>query len=304
MGYIATIIGAIFEFRAWSKFFPFFTNTFVKLGRFSPISGISFLTSFISSKAANTLISSSYSEKSLSRHEMFLCACCNSYAAYFSHALRIAPAFIGITGLVGVYYYLSILGPGLLFTIVFILINFLLTKRQELKNFSNSSKLTQTEDKLKNKVLSWQDTLKRANKRGLNLIKRILIVSTPLYFYSSYLASAGVFKQWTNSMPEMFQSIVSPEILTILVSRLGGLTAAGNVGAGLLANGNITALGFLQALIIGNIITNPIRTFRRNLPTALSIFPQLNGLYLVLLLQFLRLIASIIILYFIINLNK
>ncbi len=297
MGYVATFIGGIFEFRSWMKYIAYIAKPFIRYGRFSEVSGASFLTSFISNKAANSLIISSYNDGRMSRREMFLCAACNSYGALLSHSLRIMFGFIGLSGIVGVYYYSFNLGTGLLLTLFFVALNSYLTKRSKkikIHSLKNDNEIEKIEEKIQHKILDWETTLRKSNKRGWNLVLRMLIVSTPLYFLSQYLIISGVFKNIENTMPTLIANFITPEILSILVARLGGLSSAANIGGALMNDGGISQLEFLMALIIGNIITNPIRTIRRNLPTALSMFPGSNGLYLVVIMQLLRLMLAII----------
>ena len=295
MGYIATFIGGIFEFRSWMKFIAFFTYPFIKLGKFSNVSGASFLTAFISSKAANSLIVSSYKDDKISRREMFLCGACNSCAIQFSHYIRIMFRFIGLSGMVGVYYYSFNLGTCLILILLFtILNNYLISKKNKSNLEESGSDIKQAEEKIQHKILSWKATFKRSNSRAFKLLLRMLIVSTPLYFLSQYLIVSGILKNLQNYMPKLIAEFITPEVMSVLVARLGGLTSAATVGGALLKDGTISQLEFLFALIIANIITNPIRTVRRNLPNALSIFPKYDGFYLVLMLQTIRFLFAVI----------
>ena len=287
MGYVATFIGGIFEFRSWMKYIAYIAKPFIRYGRFSEVSGAAFLTAFVSSKAANSLIVSSYNDQKISRREMFLCGACNSCAIQVSHYLRIMPIFIGLAGLVGIYYYSFFIGTCFVLILIFVAINCYLSTKNKQK-LQPQNDLENIEEKIKHKVLDWQTTLKKSNRRALALILKMLVVSTPLYFLSLYLMASGVFNNLQNSMPKLIAKFITPEVMSVLVGRLGGLESAANVGGALLKDGGITKLEFLLALILANIITNPIRTVRRNLPTALSIFPNYDGFYLVMMLQILR----------------
>ena len=283
---VACYIGAIFEYKAWSRFASFLATPLIKFGKLPKVCGIAFLTALFSNHAANSMITGSYSAKRITRTEMMISALCNSYCAMVSHSMRIFFPLFGAIGMASVAYYSITFSTGLLMTIAFLLIA---RFRKEISIDEDSHISVK-----KQKKLSWKEVLFKSWKRTRGLILRVITISGPIYFLVAYLNKLGAFKQWHKAMPEDLVTWLTPEMLAVMTARLGRMTTAGNVAEKFLLEGKIELWQIVLAFLIGNVITNPIRTVRRNLPSALGIFPGRDGLWIVLILQGLRFIFALL----------
>lgn len=283
---VACFIGAIFEYKAWSRFAAFLAEPLIRFGRLPKVSGVAFLTAIFSNNAANTLVSGSYSENRITREEMIISAMCNSYPAMVSHSLRILFPLFSAIGMAAIYYYSITFGTGLLMTIAFLLIS------RYRKNISDDTDCAASVKK--GEEMSWIEILKKSSKRTSSVLIRMFTITAPIYFLVAYLSKQGVFNVWKQAMPEAIGKYLSPEIMAVLAARLGGLVNAGSVASEFLRQHNINAWQIVLAFLIGNVITSPIRTIRRNLPSAMGIFPRRDGLWIVLTLQSLRFLFALL----------
>ncbi|MCP4181068.1 MAG: hypothetical protein GY756_25165 [bacterium] len=287
---VACFLGSVFEYKAWYRFASFIASPLVRYGKLPKVSGTAFLVALFSNPAANTIISSSYSEGKITRKEMFISGLCNSYPAMVSHSLRILFPLLGAIGLAAVYYYSITFGIGLFMTFMFLTYS-------RIKNKNNYT--CSIDIKTLNKTeLSWNEIFKKSAKRTARVFKRMLVMTVPLYIIFLYASIKGIFTAWNNFIPAGLEDFISPQIMSVLIARFGGLVSAAGVASEFLRGNEITSFQIVFAFLLGNMITNPIRSIRRNLPVALGIFPDKDGLWIVLILQILRFIfilASVII---------
>jgi hypothetical protein len=131
---------------------------------------------------------------------------------------------------------------------------------------------------------SWPVIIKKSYSRSLGAVFRLLRITAPLYFIVALLVSKGVFRSMAETMPEYIKNWLTPEMMTVLSARIGGLLSAAGVASGMLHDGIIEQWQVLAALLAGNIITTPIRSFRRYLPVTLGVFPGRDGLLIVSIL--------------------
>ena len=296
---VASFIGAVIEYRAWTRFILFIAAPVTKLGRLPALSAVSLVTALFSQNAANTLIANSYRDGNMNRREMITSALCNSFLAMVSHSFRILFPLLSLIGMAAVWYYSFTFGVGLLMTIVFLLISRLLSNRDEdKKNFEDVKNPLKQKSLLPEKQLekrcSWGEVLKKASNRTFTILLRLLYITAPIYLMVLFMAKNHLFDFWSKIVPESLQEYLTPEIMTVFTARIGGLLNAAGIASEFLQSHKIENWQIVVAFMIGNVITNPIRTIRRNLPMAMGIFPKSYGLWIVLTLQSLRMITAII----------
>lgn len=285
---LGCFIGAIFEYRNWLKTATWLAKPLIKLGRFPEICGSAFLTAFVSNAAANSMIAGAHADGKITRREMILSGIANAYPAKLSHSMRIMLPVIFALGLPAILYFALQFTGGLLRTIVFLIVG-------RTKNTAEISVAIAPEEK----TISWKATFQKAWKRTRKVMLRVTLITVPIYILVSYLAKIGFFKTWKNSMPDFLTPYLPPEVMTVIITRLGGLLSATGAAFELLKMGEITPYQIVIAFFMGNVITNPIRTVRRNLPSAMGIFGK-DGLWIVLTLQTCRLIFALTVIFLLI----
>ena len=277
--------GSVLEYRSWHRLVTFIALPFTLFGRLPAVSGTALVTALVSNNAAGSMIAGSYSDGRISRLQMWSSAMCNSYIAMVSHSLRVAGPFIAALGLTGVIYYGITFGGGVLICLFFLVLSRSFAAPQtinnDIKEYDSGAAML---------VLPWKEVFSKSFVRTKRMLLRLLTVTGPLYFAAAALTKLGVFKNIECFMPETLAGIISPELMTVLTARLGGMVNAAMVGKEFVEQHSMTYTSILLALVLGNIITNPLRLVRRNLPTALGVYGK-DGAGMVFTLQFLRLIV-------------
>ena len=298
---IASFIGAVIEYRAWTRFVAFIALPLMKFGRLPSISAVSFITALFSQNAANTLISNSFQEGNMSHRQMFISALCNSFPAMVSHSMRIVFPLLSLIGMAGVWYYSFTFGVGAVMTVSFLLISRILSIRDEKqneqvvseKNSDESIAASKIEQRLTDRY-SWSEVIKKSTYRTYRTLFRLLYITAPVYMLVIYMAKHHMFDFWNKITPDSMQHVLTPEMMTVFSARIGGLLNAASVASEFLQHNKIEIWQIVVAFMIGNIITNPIRTIRRNLPMTMGIFPKTDGFLIVFILQSLRMITTLI----------
>ena len=288
----ASFVGAVFEHKAWARFVAFFVKPMVKFGKLPEVSGISFITAIFSNNAANTLIAGSYADGNISRREMLVSGLCNAYPAMVSHSLRIFFPLLSAIGLAAVGYYSFTFGVGLVMTLGFLTISRVLAVRDD-ENISQAENLSKKISSLQTSP-PWSEVLRKSSQRAFLVIVRLLYITVPVYLLVAFMSKNGMFDFWKDFIPSSVSHWLTPEIMAVMTARLGGLINAAGVASEFLARNKIENWQIVLAFMIGNIVTNPIRTIRRNLPMAMGIFPARDGLIIVLILQSLRFVFTLI----------
>jgi hypothetical protein len=283
---VAAFAGAVFEYKAWFGFASFLAAPVVKLGRMSRISGAAFVTAVFSNNAANTLVAGSYNSGKISKKEMFISGLCNAFPAMISHSLRVLFPLLSAIGIAAVWYYSITFGIGLIMTV-----SFLLYHRLTTSSFKSSDTLNtpDTTSKFKKKTnMNWNTVLKKSAQRAFRTVMRLVYITVPIYFLVAYLIHYKKFDSLKEFIPEQIQSWLTPEMTAVFTAQFGGLVNAAGVASGFLVHNKINEHQILVAFLLGNILTIPIRTVRRNLPAAMGIFPGKDGIAVVAVLQSLR----------------
>lgn len=294
---IGTAFASIIQYKGWIEYISFVVKPLLKFGKLPSICGTAFLTALFSNQAAAAVLADGKIEGKISRKEMITGGILNSFPAHMSHLLKTLFVIIPLLGPIAVVYIIISFFVDLIRTIL-ILIYTRKTARPDYKNVA----YIETEKEL----LSWKEIWIKTLKRILRVLKRVLYVYIPLYAIMTYAVHAGLFKIISDYIPSAMRHILSPEVFAILFSKLGGLTASASVAMGILQVNQITAIQVLFALFLGNLLTIPFDTIRRNLPVALGIYPGKDGFWVAITLGCLRFIinfAVVIVLFFMITLD-
>ncbi|MEI3479452.1 MAG: hypothetical protein V8Q84_10550 [Bilophila sp.] len=117
-------------------------------------------------------------------------------------------------------------------------------------------------------------------------------ITIPLMLGIEYLLKSGALSAFDNPFP--VASVFPAELLSVVAAQMGGLVQSSAVAANLRAEGLISDAQIVLAMLVGSAVGNPFRTLRRNLPTALGIFPLRVALVIVLGMQFARFAVTLV----------
>ncbi len=291
---IGLLVANFIEALHWTYKIALLARPLIRFGKLTDITGASFSMAFFSGIAANTMLSEAYEKKELSRKELVLANLFNSLPTYFLH---LPTTFFITVSLIheAAFIYIGLtFGAAILRTLsITVLGHFILEKK-------SGANLNNIEIKIpeERKESIWQTTWKRFKKR----IGRICRFTVPIYVLFFLLNQAGVFKSIEIFMAENlgFISWLSPQAFSIIAIHIAAEFTAGLAAAGaLLQEGTLGLQEMIVALMIGNIVSSPVRAFRHQFPYYSGIFPTKIALFLIICNQSFRAvsIALVTILY-------
>ena len=293
------LLAALFiESLNWTRKMAIVARPLTRFGHLSPLTGASFSLCFFSGIAANTMLAEGYDKKQLSRKELILANLFNSLPANFLHLPT--TFFIAVPIIKGaalIYIGLTI-SAAIVRTLCIALLGRLLLP-------AANTEVVQTElpaDPSHPFRSALQNTMKRFKRR----IRKIVIYTVPIYIFFYYLAEAGFFTAAERFMAQHLSWLawLSPQALSILTFQMAAEFTAGLAAAGsLLANGSMSIREIVLVLLIGNILSSPIRAIRHQYPYYAGIFKPVIAAELILFSQGFRAIsiAFVTILYYIVT---
>ncbi len=289
---IAALIGSIAEARKYHLIFGFILKRFSKMMRLPVIVGLAMPTALYSSTAANSMLVSSHAEGKIEHSSLIAGGMANSYLAYVSHSLRIMYPVIGAVGLPGLMYF----GGQFFLGFLFILGVLLWHRRRILRHAEQlGGDTTVYQEETPDKIpLPWKQTFVKAGTRIGTLLFRMMLLTVPLMLFVEWLMKKGIFEFWEQHIPSQVTRIFPSELVSIVFTQVGGLVQSASIAANLRDYGVITNSQILLAMLVGNAVGNPFRMLRRNLPSALGIFPTKEALTIVFGMQISRIICTIL----------
>ena len=140
-----------------------------------------------------------------------------------------------------------------------------------------SGSQTQAPPKARGFAEAWQSTKKRFHKR----IRKIASYTVPIYTLFYFMNEAGLFAKAELFMTEHLSWLgwLSPQSISIITFQVASEFTAGVAAAGaLLASGSMGQTEVVLALLVGNVLSSPVRALRHQYPYYAGIFkPVLAG---------------------------
>lgn len=303
---IAAFLGGILEARRWHLMLVRFMGRLTRMARLPEIVGIAMPTALCSNAAANGMLVSSHADGNIRSSALIAGGMANSYLAYISHSIRVMYPVIGAAGVPAALYF-AIQFSGGLFVILGVLCwNRWYVSRHEdplpRPTFAQDTVIRDTahrtpaapETRRTDQPLPWPEALRTSWVRTATLLFRMVCLTVPLMLGIEWLLKSGAFNFWEQYVPEQVTRFFPAELISVVAAQMGGLVQSASVAANLRTEGLIDNAQILLAMLIGSAVGNPFRTLRRNLPSALGIFPPSVALTIVFGMQFSRLVTTLI----------
>ncbi|MFP4071089.1 MAG: hypothetical protein ACLFTB_03480 [Desulfovibrionales bacterium] len=280
---IGLLVGNLIESLNWTRAMARLASPLVRLGNLHDISGASFSMAFFSGVTANTMLAEAFDQGKLSKRELILSNLFNSLPTYVLH---LPTMFFIMVPLIKeaafVYLGLTLASTFLRLGFVLALSHMILPARREV------CVVCELPDREK---IHFRDVLRRTWKRFLERIPRIILFTVPIYAAVFFMNRAGWFQALETWMAD-YVSIISwlaPEALSIVVLQLAAEFSAGLAAAGaMLEQGVLDVKEIVLALLLGNVLSSPMRAFRHQFPYYAGIFKPAMGLNLIIYNQSLR----------------
>ncbi|MCL2791342.1 MAG: hypothetical protein FWD79_12015 [Desulfobulbus sp.] len=292
---IGLLVALFIESLNWTRKLAIIARPLTRFGHLSPLTGASFSVCFFSGMAANTMLAEGYANQQLSRKELILANLFNSLPNYFLHlptTFFIAAPIIKSAAFI--YIGLTI-GAAILRTLFIALLARMLLP-------AGNGEMAAT-DLPPAPADPFRAALRNTIKRFKRRIRKIVGYTVPIYILFYALTEAGFFTAAERFMGQhvSWLSWLSPQALSILTFQMAAEFTAGLAAAGsLLANGSMRMEEIVLVLLIGNILSSPIRAIRHQYPYYAGIFKPVLAAELILFSQGFRSvsIAMIAFLYY------
>ncbi len=285
---LGAMLGSMIEGRCWYRVLASSLGRVTNMARLPRIVGIAMPTALASGPAADSMLVASRNRGEISNSALIAGGMLNSYLAHISHSLRILFPVVAAIGLPGLLYFLIQFGGGALIVAGVLIWNRLRTDAE-----TAAADRTADGDSETGKLRPWPEVLHKGLIRALTLLFRLACVSVPMILAMEWLIRSGGLDFWDTIVPEAVSRYFPEQLLTIMAAQIGGLIQSSAVGAGLMAQGLITQSQILLAMLLSSAVSNPVRTMRRNLPTALAIFPPRIACIIVIGMQISRFLVTV-----------
>lgn len=280
---LGVLIGNLIEALNWTRGVAMVASPIVRVGHLRDISGASFSMAFFSGVTANTMLAEAHDTGKLNTRELIFSNLFNSLPTYFLHLPT--TAFIVIPMIQkAAWPYLSLtVGSAVCRTLFIVLL-----ARMVLPARPDECVRCELPEVQKIRL---RQVLVTAAQRFVKRIRRILMYTVPIYVAIFFLNRVGFFG-WLESFISNnlhFLSWLPPEAVGIMVFQVAADFSAGLAAAGaLLDAGTLTVKDVVMALIVGNVLSSPMRAFRHQFPYYAGIFKPRMALKLIVYNQTLR----------------
>lgn len=286
---IGLFIANFIESLNWTHRLAAFARPLIRIGHLSAITGASFSVAFFSGVAANTMLAEAYDKEQMNKTELILANLFNSLPRFFLH---LPTVFFLTAPLIkaGALIYVGLtFGAAILQTIVVVL------GGRMLLPVSPDSLDIPLRQKAK---IGWQAAFTKSFKRLKKRIGKILTFMIPVYLLFFLFNRYGLFTAMEDFIAQKawFLSWLNPQSLGIVVLHVTTEFSAGLTAASvLLADNSLTYKEVVLALLVGNILSTPIRAIRHQLPYYTGIYSPQLALELVSVSQIARAFCVILV---------
>ncbi len=286
---VSLLVANLIETLNWTRLLARFAAPLVRAGHMQDVVGASFSMAFFSGMAANTMLAEAHAQGRLTDRELVLANLFNSLPTYFLHLptmLLVAAPFLGPAA--ALYVGLT-LGAALLRTLCIVLAGRAVLPAPEPGCL---------ECNLPDHGPTWREALAKSWKRFKKRIAKICLITAPVYAGMVWLTSLGFFEAVERLMAQHLGGLswFSPKAASIVVFGMMAEFTAGLAAAGaLLTGGELPVKEVVLALLLGNLLSTPMRAFRHQFPYYAGIFRPALALKLIVHNQSLRAVSLVVV---------
>ena len=284
---VGLVAAILIESLNWTHRIATISRPLIRLGHFSDRVGAAFAMALVSGVAANTMLAESYTNGQLSKKELVLANLFNSLPTYFLHLPTVIVITLPLIKSAAFIYVGITFGAALLRTLTIVVIGRLLLEKP-----LHPAMVPVDPDTPSSHTSLWNKIIKRFKRR----MKKILIFTIPIYIVIFIMNRLDIFETLEQFMAGYlhFAPWLSPQALGIITLHLAAELTAGLAAAGaLLQEGILSNREIIIALLIGNVISSPVRAIRHQFPYYAGIFTPRLATELIFYNQSFRVISLI-----------
>ncbi len=285
---IGLLAASLVEALRWTRPLARLSAPLVRLAHLREAAGASFSLAFFSPPAANALLSESHANGETSLRELMLANIFNSLPSYMVHLPSMLLMLWPVLGTPALTYTGLTLAAATARTLLTVFLGRLLLPLPA-EPLCLQCRLPESPARL-------SSMLEKAWIRFKRRVPKLIMFTVPVYILMYALQQGGAFRAaegWLAAHVPWL-SFLKPEALGIVM-----LSLAAEIGASLSAAGSALDLGALSpqeivlALLIGNILSTPMRAIRHQFPSYAGYYRPVLALKLLFANQSLRAISMI-----------
>jgi len=264
---LGLLIGNLIESLNWTHGIARIASPLIRRAHLSDITGASFSMAFFSAVTANTMLSEAYEQEKISRRELIFANLFNSLPTYFLHLPTLFFLAVPMLKEVAFIYVGLTLFAAFLRTACIMVVG-----RIQLPDNKEHCITCRLDE---NMVSNFSQAFQKAWLRFQERIKRILLITIPVYTAVFILNRFGLFTLLQEGMAQHVKILawLHPQSLGVVALQLTAEISAGLAAAGaLLDNGSLEARQVVLALLAGNVLSSPMRAVRHQFPFYAGIF--------------------------------
>jgi hypothetical protein len=267
---VGLLVATFIESLNWTSKIATLARPLIRFGNLSETAGASFSMALFSGVSANTMLSEAYEKKTIHKRELILSNLFNSLPTYFLHLPTVffitAPL---IKGAAVIYVGLTF-GAAIFRTVSIVILSRFLLPKIDKPHTSHLKK-----DDQKSKKIDWKGALDKSLKRFKKRIRKIIKFTVPIYILVFLMHRAGIFSVLESGMAEYLSFLpwLTPQSIGIITLHVAAEFTAGLAVAGaLLQEGSMNYREVVLALLVGNVLSSPVRAIRHQFPYYAGIF--------------------------------
>jgi hypothetical protein len=254
-------------------------SPFLRFGHLKEPSALALTTAFFSAVSASTILMNSYKDGFISRRELVISALILTFPAFFAHLPSLFFTITPLVGMLGIYYLVILFAGDVLRTSAYLIYGRLTLPPYQPQAVEPASRHA-----------TWKEIWQATTEKFFTRLYTILVITIPV-FVAVFLAQEGGLFTWLNGQLSHFLkgTQIPVEAVSILIFSLAAEATGGFAAAGaLLASHALSPAGILFTLILGTIISSPMRAIRHQMPFYLGVYTPKLGLNLMILSQLFR----------------
>ena len=285
---LGLLVANLLEALHWTRMVARISSPIVRMANLSEAAAASFSLAFFSPSAANAMLAENHENGLLSRKELILANLFNSSPSYLVHlpsVFSLMFAFLGKYALI--YVGLTFLAATLRTLVT------LVAGRIILPPLSAGSAASRP---LPPRGKTWKETVRATLFKFRRRISRLILFTIPVYCLVFAMQQAGWLTRAEQFLADHagLLSFLDPQSFGIVaLSFMAESNLALSAAAPLLESGALTPHQVILALLIGNILSSPIRAFRHQLPAYAGYFKPALASEMVAISQCCRILSLI-----------
>lgn len=312
---LGLLVANVLEALRWTRYLARLAAPLARTAHMGEVAAASFSLSFVSAASSSALLAEAYESGEMTRRELVLANLFNSLPAYLLHTPTIFFLTWPVLGFPAlVYVGLTLLAAAGRTCLTVVVARLWLSGREWAPVTGDGPQCTTAKetlglcrvnpDAVDTAPHRWRTALRKAWARFLRRLPKLIYFTVPVYITMYLLQHYGYFALFEAWMTEHagFLSFIKPQAMGIVLLHI-----AAELGAALSAAGSILHTGALSvqdvvlALLVGNILSTPMRAIRHQFPSYAGYFKPAMALLLIVVNQGLRaasLVVVTIIYYF------